>query len=474
MIEGVLGLRTDGYNANLRGAMEETRKFKTGAEREIQGLGGVLNNIFAKFGGGGGIAGAMGLAGLGVWLGNGAKAAGDLQDKVDMLGVSAERLQGINDVLADAGVAPEVAEQALVNLNSRMIEAIDGSDQMRQTFERLGVPLGMLVENADAVDEVFLRVADGFQAASDKGRALKDLETVLGRPGKKIAGAFKEGSAPIREAEKGLVITGKEAESVDKLLERVAKLKRKLVETIPGKAAGSAAQVAEVLFDPEQWKRNLLGQNGMKAQQDEFARLTPDERRRIGMGISPDQARALSKTRFHKPSQQEEIARQQEHETIHGMQDAEAKAGTLRDSIIEGWVKKTDRRAAGLLLRKQIAEKAASIEGMAPDTAAQARAELAGMMSERFDQLREEAAMTPKERHDALIDRNRQKRISSKAMRALQREGRKELAEKVPVKPGGEKPPGARDPLEGVMNDVKSAVENMERILDNRLKFPKP
>ena len=74
---------------------------------------------------------------------------------------------------------------------------MDGSKELVASFKALGITDGEL--SGMQVDDLLLRISDGYTSASDKGAAYAAVIDVLGRGGRTMVAGLSAGSDAIRE-----------------------------------------------------------------------------------------------------------------------------------------------------------------------------------------------------------------------------------------------------------------------------------
>ena len=208
---------------------------------------GVFRRIRRSFRGlasrGAGFVGAL-LAGLGIRAFTNFATSVDNASKRVRLGV--EELQRWRKVASDVGISPQTTTTVMQRMNSRIGEAVDGSEQMAQNLEAVGVLRGDMEDlERIGVDEAFLRMSAAAEKAFKAGRARQfqnQLRKVLDIEGVPFLALLQKGPEELAKALAEAPVTAEEAikrtadaerELRTKMLEAQAALQDVISESLP-------------------------------------------------------------------------------------------------------------------------------------------------------------------------------------------------------------------------------------------------
>lgn len=115
------------------------------------------------------------------------KMASELNDQATALGVMPSQLQRLRDSYVELGVAPGVAETAMQRLEATLQEAVEGSEDAREKFSRLGLDINALStqDSVQALDTVMTRL----RQLGSQGEKMKSLRDLFGKGGMGMAAA---------------------------------------------------------------------------------------------------------------------------------------------------------------------------------------------------------------------------------------------------------------------------------------------
>jgi len=139
--------------------------------------------------------------------------AGQLQDQADALGVSTEKLQGLQGALAQSGVSAEKFTKGMATLAQNIDQAKNDTGTARDSFEALGITFANIAN--DSPDELILKIADGLKNAKDPAAAFAAALDLLGTKNINFVAGLKGGR-----------------EEVDNLANSIKKLSAEDVATI--------------------------------------------------------------------------------------------------------------------------------------------------------------------------------------------------------------------------------------------------
>jgi uncharacterized phage infection (PIP) family protein YhgE len=139
--------------------------------------------------------------------------AGQLQDQADALGVSTEKLQGLQGALSQSGVSAEKFTKGMATLAQNIEQAKNDTGTARDSFEALGITFEDIAN--DSPDELILKIADGLKNAKDPAAAFAAALDLLGKNNINFVAGLKGGR-----------------EEVDNLANSIKKLSTEDVATI--------------------------------------------------------------------------------------------------------------------------------------------------------------------------------------------------------------------------------------------------
>lgn len=222
-------------NAKLKGDLE-------GAVQQLPVVGQAYNALLNPINAAG--VAAAGLATIFAQkAGEAISLADQLQDLSGQYGVLATSIQRIGNVASDEGGSLEGVAAGLNFLNKSSQEAITKGGELEAAYGRLGITLDDL--KGKNAEEIFMQVADGVAAATDRQRAYADVLAVAGRSAGSLFATLEKGSETIRRLgdAKGVF----EPEDLARLAEandQLAKLNNQLT-IFAGKIAAAGLNMAE-------------------------------------------------------------------------------------------------------------------------------------------------------------------------------------------------------------------------------------
>ena len=123
--------------------------------------------------------------------------AGDIKDTSMALGMSTDALQGQQAALAQAGISAEQYRTGMGKLLDAQQALIANDPKIRAAFEALGLSFEEVANTP--VDELLLRMADGFQNADSHGKAFAATMDIMGKGGNRFASALAGGREEIEK-----------------------------------------------------------------------------------------------------------------------------------------------------------------------------------------------------------------------------------------------------------------------------------
>lgn len=147
--------------------------FQTGLaamENAVSGFGRNLGGI---------LAGAFSFSAITQQFTAAISKAGQLQDLSDAFGVSAEAIQRIGNVAAESGGSLQDVGRALAKIGLSAQQAFGGNDQLKASFEAIGVSGQDLIRLSP--EQLFYRLAAAMNDGSLAGKDLAVAKDLLGR-----------------------------------------------------------------------------------------------------------------------------------------------------------------------------------------------------------------------------------------------------------------------------------------------------
>lgn len=198
--------------ASFNSLLRESHLPRLAAQAELVGrrFGGVTSALR-------GIA-AAGLiaagAGAAIWLPlkNVIGAGSKIGDTANMLGVSAREFQRISYALTLDGGGPEDAAAALRFLQNNAVQALKGSKELQQGFEKLGLSAQFVAANLNNPIALLEGVADGMKKLPTQADRIAASQTLMSRSGARTVQTLSEGAAGLRRM-------GDEAEALGAVLD---------------------------------------------------------------------------------------------------------------------------------------------------------------------------------------------------------------------------------------------------------------
>ena len=116
---------------------------------------------------------------------------GQLQDQAEALGVSTEKLQGLQGAMSQSGVSAEKFTKGMATLNQSIEQAKNDTGTARDSFEALGITFANIAN--DSPDELILKIADGLKNAKDPAAAFSAALDLLGKNNINFVAGLKAG-----------------------------------------------------------------------------------------------------------------------------------------------------------------------------------------------------------------------------------------------------------------------------------------
>lgn len=123
--------------------------------------------------------------------------AGDIKDTSIALNISTDALQGQQAALAMSGVDADKYRVAMGKLTEAQQAVIAGDEKMMKAFEALGLSFRDVADSP--IDELLLKMADGFKRSDDHGKSFAATMDILGKGGNRMAAALAGGREEIEK-----------------------------------------------------------------------------------------------------------------------------------------------------------------------------------------------------------------------------------------------------------------------------------
>lgn len=130
-----------------------------------------------------------------------AKFGDRMAKQARMVGVTAEQYQGYEFAAQRAGTSVQHVSNGLKKLGRVMTDAQQGSRQLEETFEALGIEIANADGTLRPVNDVFLELADKSEILGESAERTGVLMLLLGRSGTEMANMMESGADGIKEVE---------------------------------------------------------------------------------------------------------------------------------------------------------------------------------------------------------------------------------------------------------------------------------
>jgi hypothetical protein len=185
-----LGLDAGPYKAGLRDAKSETDRFGSN-------FGSAMSMVKA-----GAIGAAVAIVGIGasvISVGrNAIKAADDIKDMADALGLTSTALQEFQQAFAQNGTGAEKFNKGFTKFLDTLSEARKGTESAIEKFTDLGISVNDLAGLSP--EEIFYKVSDGLEDTEDKTERLNRSLALFGKSGREMNILLSQGSAAVKQA----------------------------------------------------------------------------------------------------------------------------------------------------------------------------------------------------------------------------------------------------------------------------------
>jgi ribosomal protein S11 len=193
-----LQANTAAFSADMRNA---SRAVQTQAAAMSKSLGSVESGITLLTRGLGAVGVALSAVNLTQFTMQSLKAAAELGDMADRLGVNVERLQEYRFAATQAGASIEDMDKALTKFAVVLGDAQRGEEQAQSKLAKLGIHWRDTAGKVRDVDSAWRDFANSIASEKDNAEALAKLADVLGeRFGPKLLNSLQQGAAGFDEA----------------------------------------------------------------------------------------------------------------------------------------------------------------------------------------------------------------------------------------------------------------------------------
>lgn len=202
------------------------------------------------------LAGAAGIAGVGLMVRNSLKGIDATAKFADRLGINIEKLTAYQFAAEQTGVKVETFNMALQRMTRRVSEAGQGTGEAKAAIKELGLSATVLA--ALPVDQQFARIADAMNRVQSQSERVRLSFKLFDSEGVALVNTLKLGSAGLAAMEKdarslGIVFDRDAAAKVEKANDAMNRFKR----SVGGVAQSIAIQLAPFL----EHMANLMTQN---------------------------------------------------------------------------------------------------------------------------------------------------------------------------------------------------------------------
>jgi TP901 family phage tail tape measure protein len=163
------------------------------ASKHIEGFVGKLQAVAPV------LAEAFAIGALTEFVASTVEAGARVFDLSAKLGVGTEELQQFQFAAKLAGVEGESAAHSLGFLNKAVGEALTGSKEASETFQKMGIPLKDAGGNARETGDILLDVSDALEKMPDQQTRAAYAMKLFGREGQALIPVLAQGSAHLRE-----------------------------------------------------------------------------------------------------------------------------------------------------------------------------------------------------------------------------------------------------------------------------------
>lgn len=122
-------------------------------------------------------------------------AADNIKDTSDQLGITTDAYQELAYAATLSGSSASGLEAAMRRLNVRAGEAVDGSDEARDAFSRLGISVQEVATSSP--DQLFAKIADGIAKLDSPATRAAAAVKIFGKEGAKLVPMLSQGATEI-------------------------------------------------------------------------------------------------------------------------------------------------------------------------------------------------------------------------------------------------------------------------------------
>ena len=196
-------------------------------------VGSAMGNINSAVSGATKILGALGV-GMSVnhfakLIQNSINAQDALNDMSQKIGVSVERLAGLDHAAKLNGTSLETVQKALKTVSAQALDASRGLAASQENFDALGISVVDASGNLKSADKIMLEVADSFGALTTETEKTALANKLFGKSGLDLIPMLNEGSAGIEAmiaaGQKYNPVTKESALQADELNDNLERLK---------------------------------------------------------------------------------------------------------------------------------------------------------------------------------------------------------------------------------------------------------
>lgn len=193
-----LQANTAAFTADLKNMR---RELHTHTQAMTKSLGSVESGVNLLTKGLGAVGVALSAMNLVQFTNDGLKAAAQLGDMAEQLGINVERLQEYRFAATQAGASVEDMDRALTRFATVLGDAQRGQADAQSRLAELGVHWRTAAGGVRTVDEAWRDLADSIAQERDNNAAMAKLADVLGEQfGPKLLNSLREGSRGFDEA----------------------------------------------------------------------------------------------------------------------------------------------------------------------------------------------------------------------------------------------------------------------------------
>ncbi len=128
------------------------------------------------------------------WMRSTQNSIDDTADAAERLGLSFSELGSLKFGFGEGGgIDEKTVEDSIGKLRINIAKAIDGDQGIRDSFARLGLDAGTLMENGP--QQAILKIAAGMEDINDHGERMKISMELFGKSGAGLASTLGKGAA---------------------------------------------------------------------------------------------------------------------------------------------------------------------------------------------------------------------------------------------------------------------------------------